>query len=367
MKKSPRHAFTLIELLIALTLGIILTAVGTVSLSRFRSGQGLKLVVQEVSSALVSTRRRAVSQELSGAWGVRFLNGTSTKRYEVVSGSSYASGTVKQTSQIASGVTFSNPGTSTIDVWFSQLVGLASPQVISLVSGAQDGMVGDITVRGIGTVSSRVDTGLVGYWHLDESTGTIAYDASGLGNSGTLTNVPSRQGGINCKAGGCLNFVPASFQYVDIPDAISLKPTEAITVMGWIKPGLLNTREFLATKWNGFSVELNSSNQAVSSVYIDGIQRTTPASLALTNNTWTHLAFTYDSTSKTLNTYINGNQEIKSLVLSGLSTYSMSVSTNNLRIGSYSTYYWNGLIDEVKVYNRALSASEILNQYNELK
>lgn len=203
-----------------------------------------------------------------------------------------------------------------------------------------------------------------GYWKFDDGSGTTATDSSGDENDGALYN-----GSVVCSGGDCPNWVDGKYgkglsfdgvdDYVGVPSSASLKPTEAITVTGWIKPDLQGTREFMATKWQGFTVELATSNRVTAGVYVSGGQRMTPVSSVLPNNTWTHVAFTYDSSDRTLKTYINGGQEIKSSTLSGLSTYSMSVSNNALGIGRYSSYYWNGQIDEVRIYNRALSPTEI--------
>ena len=75
---------------------------------------------------------------------------------------------------------------------------------------------------------------------------------------------------------------------------------------------------------------------------------------ALALNTWTHLAVSYDGT--TLRLYVNGVQA-GSRALTG----PIAASTGSLRIGGNAVWgeYFKGLIDEVRVYNRALSAGEI--------
>src|SRR3972149_8165412 len=64
------------------------------------------------------------------------------------------------------------------------------------------------------------DRGLVGYWPLDEASGTIAYDYSGNSNTGTLSNGPIWQTSANCKKGGCLLFDGVN-DYVWISDPSS--------------------------------------------------------------------------------------------------------------------------------------------------
>jgi len=80
---------------------------------------------------------------------------------------------------------------------------------------------------------------------------------------------------------------------------------------------------------------------------------------ALTANTWVHLAGTYDGA--TLRLYLNGVQ-----VNSRAETGPIATSTNPLHIGGDSIYgqYFQGRIDEVRIYNRALSAPEIQRDIN---
>src|SRR5213078_4654919 len=80
---------------------------------------------------------------------------------------------------------------------------------------------------------------------------------------------------------------------------------------------------------------------------------------ALTANTWAHLAFTYDGA--TMRLYVNGTQ-----VASRAQTGAIQTSTNPLQIGGDSLYgqYFAGRIDEVRIYNRALSAAQIQNDMN---
>ena len=83
------------------------------------------------------------------------------------------------------------------------------------------------------------------------------------------------------------------------------------------------------------------------------------ASSAIGLNVWTHLAVTFDGS--TLRLYVNG-AVVNSIAKSG----SMATSSNPLRIGGNTIWgeYFAGLIDEVRIYNRALSAAEIQTDMN---
>lgn len=373
-QKKISAGFTLIEVLVVVVIGGILGVAGMVSLSRYRSGQGLKLVTEELSSAIISTRRRAVSQELGGTWGMRFLNGTSSQSYQVVSGPSFASGTVRQTSQIAQGISFSNPATSSIDVWFSQLAGTVSPQIISLVNGTKDGMVGDVIVKGIGSVVTRRETGLVGYWHFDESMGTIAYDASGMGNVGTLTNTPTRQSGISCRTGACLVF-NGSTNYVQYGNVLNMGLNDW-TISLWMKTANAGSQYMVSKSLAGAQNYRYAVGSDVGKAKIF-IQGNGGADVVFTGNTtindglWHNLVFVY-ARNGNASIYVDGVFDAAQSIASWVNA--SMVSTNPFRVGSYTagdgttpSLFFNGTLDEVRVYNRALSATEILNAYNDLK
>src|SRR5262249_21991041 len=98
----------------------------------------------------------------------------------------------------------------------------------------------------------------------------------------------------------------------------------------------------------------NSGSVAVGGAIIGGSYAEAKASSVLATSTWTHLAVTYDGSNVRL--YVNGN-----LTSTTPATGSITTSTNPLQIGSDSIYgqSFNGLIDEVRVYNAALTASQI--------
>ena len=93
-------------------------------------------------------------------------------------------------------------------------------------------------------------------------------------------------------------------------------------------------------------------------VYAGGSNRTAEGA-SLTANVWTHMAATYDGS--TVRLFINGVQ-VASAAFSG----SITSSTNPLRIGGNSIWgeYFQGMIDEVRIYNRALSQPEIQTDMN---
>jgi type II secretory pathway pseudopilin PulG len=205
------------------------------------------------------------------------------------------------------------------------------------------------------------DRGLVGYWPLDESSGTLTADRSGNGNTGTLMNGPVWQGSASCKVGGCLNFDGGN-DYVDVGASPSLL-SQDMTIAAWVKPasilqwaGVLSNMRGWGT---GFSLQVGTDNRIAamtSGIYVTSIQ--TPSA-----GTWYHIVATH-SASNTVKLYVNGALEKEST-----KTVSFDADAKTY-IGVFYTspslsFYGN--IDDVRIYNRVLSADEVQAIYNATK
>ncbi len=189
----------------------------------------------------------------------------------------------------------------------------------------------------------------------NEGTGTAVSDASGTGNHGTTTSTTWAAMG---RFGSALSFNGSTSQ-VTVPDSNSLDLTTGLTLEAWVNPiqlsGSWRTVIFKQTT-SGMAYALfaaNGGNRPVGQVQIGAEQNATgPAALPL--NAWTHVATTYDGA--TLRLFVNGAQ-----VASKPQTGSAAVSNAVLRIGRNSIWSepFRGLIDEVRIYDRALAATEI--------
>jgi hypothetical protein len=196
---------------------------------------------------------------------------------------------------------------------------------------------------------------LVAAYGFDEGAGSAAMDASGNGNNGSLTGTTWVATG---KFGAALSFNGTS-SLVTVPDSASLDLTNGMTVEAWVRPTSSSGWHTILLKESTgtFAYALyshNNSNRPASYITVEATERFINGSVALQLNTWTHVATTYDGSN--LRIYING-------VLRGTrsGTGAMAVSAAPLRIGgnAISGEYFSGLIDEVRVYNRALTATEI--------
>ena len=203
---------------------------------------------------------------------------------------------------------------------------------------------------------AHAQTGLVASYSFEEGTGTTVNDASGNNNKGTLSNATWAASG---KYGKALSFNGTS-SIVNIPDAASLRLTTAMTLEAWVNPTAAGSvwRTVVMKEISGdlaYSLYANEDvNVPAAYVRIGTASRRVGGTGQLPLNTWTHLAATY--TSGSLRIYVNG-----SLVSTTTGTGSITSSTLPMRIGGNTIWgeYFAGLIDEVKVYNRALSATEI--------
>jgi uncharacterized protein YjdB len=213
---------------------------------------------------------------------------------------------------------------------------------------------------GFNAIVNAAPTGLVAAYNFNEGSGSTVTDASGNGNTGTISGATWTTSG---KFGGALSFNGAN-SWITVNDAASLDLTSGVTIEAWVK---LST----ATGWQAIVIKERPGGLSYA-LYAANTDHNAPVAALHTSsdvnlygnsplavNTWTHVALTYDGTMLML--YVNGAQ-ITSQSLSG----AMPVSTSPLRIGGDSIWgeYFNGVIDEVRVYNRALSAAEIQTDMN---
>jgi Concanavalin A-like lectin/glucanases superfamily/Bacterial Ig domain len=229
----------------------------------------------------------------------------------------------------------------------------------TLAAVARDGS-GNSTSTQIGVVVGNgvAPAGLVAAYGFDES-GTAVGDASGSGNNGTISGATRTAAG---KYGGALSFDGVN-DSVSIADSASLDLTTGMTLEAWVQPTATNDWRtvLLKERSGGFGYALyggTDTNRPGAFAEI-GSEREARGTAALAVNAWTHLAATYDGAQ--LRLYVNGAQAA-SLAVSG----SMTTTTGALKIGGNAVWgeWFKGLIDEVRVYSRALTAAEIQADMN---
>jgi hypothetical protein len=149
-----------------------------------------------------------------------------------------------------------------------------------------------------------------------------------------------------------------------VADANSLDLTNGMTLEAWVRPTVITgwRTVLLKERPGGLAYALYSnadSNRPSVHSFIGSTEFDTRGTAQVAANTWTHIAAVYDGLN--LRLYINGVQ-VGTRALTG----SMAVSTGALRIGGNQIWpeWFSGLIDEVRVYNRGLSAAEVTADMN---
>jgi hypothetical protein len=231
----------------------------------------------------------------------------------------------------------------------------------TLTARARDASGNQTTSSGVGVVVSNVGLpGLVAAYGFNEGTGATTADASGSGNTATISGAVWSVSG---KFGRALSF-SGTGNLVTVPDASSIDLTTGMTLQAWLNPSALSgwRAALLKEAPGGLTYSLYAHDNAphpAATVNTGGIDQTVPGAAALALNTWTHVAATYDGA--TLRLFVNGVQVATRAV-----TGSLITSTGALRIGGNTVWgeYFTGLIDEIRIYNRALTPAEIQSDMN---
>ena len=202
-------------------------------------------------------------------------------------------------------------------------------------------------------------TGLVAAYGFNEGTGTSVSDAAGKGHTGTVRSGTWTTLG---KFGNALSFNGTN-TWVTVADKNDLDLTTGMTLEAWVFPTTGNgVRDIIIKEGSNADIynlyARNGGGHPESNVLVGGSNRTAEGT-ALAANVWTHVAGTYDGTAVRL--FINGVQ-VASTTVGG----SIATSTGPLRIGGNSVWgeFFQGRIDEVRIYNRALTQTEIQNDMN---
>ena len=150
---------------------------------------------------------------------------------------------------------------------------------------------------------------------------------------------------------------------VTINDSASLKLTSAMTLEAWVNPSTVTSwwRDVIYKGNDNYYLEGSSDNGGAIATggTFAGANGTLYGSAVLPTNVWSHIAATYDGAA--LRLYFNGT-----LISSQARTGAIATSTNPLQIGGDSIWgqFFQGAIDEVRIYNRALTQAEIQADMN---
>jgi len=198
-------------------------------------------------------------------------------------------------------------------------------------------------------------TKLVGQWRFEEGTGSTVSDTSGNNNAGKFNGATWVEG----KVGKALRFNQGQ-DYVEIPHHADLSPRSALTVEAWVNFDKAISWQKVIAKSLGSDTDyaiIQGTRNNVGFTFNIGTQVKTiySATDSAPLGTWVYVVGTYDG--KKTRLYINGKEDNSSYV-SGL----INDHKGPLRIGGDKSTI-NGKIDEVNIYNKALTAAEIMDRY----
>jgi hypothetical protein len=212
----------------------------------------------------------------------------------------------------------------------------------------------------------------VGYWKLDETSGTTAADSSGNGRNGTYVNVPeSKVAPIYETLSDQSATLAGYYSYVAIPYNAAFA-TPQLSLECWVVPlGGLNPNEqdiFSCAQSGGWLLAVSSNGLSLSiNAYIGGAYRGAAWTPPVLSGTTFHVVGTYDG--QNLRLYVNG--DLKDTYTHGSAaniTYSASNSrmigaNPNTTTGAENGFFYRGRISNVAYYNAALSDAQVLAHY----
>jgi hypothetical protein len=202
--------------------------------------------------------------------------------------------------------------------------------------------------------AEAVDPNLVGWWTLDDGSGTTALDSSDFGNDGTLVGDPQW---VTGQLNGALEF-DGTGDWVDCGNNASLQITDNITVACWFKVAAFTVtwETIVAMGDDSYRLSRGGSNGNATHFGCSGL---TPAWFngvtVVTDNTWHHLAGVYDGSNMII--YLDGDEDARVAATGtiNVSAYNFHIADNAQQPGRELT----GLVDDVRIYRRALSETEI--------
>lgn len=206
-------------------------------------------------------------------------------------------------------------------------------------------------------LNAALSDGLVAYYSF---TGN-ANDSSGNGYDGTVVGATL----ANDKFGNSDSsyYFDGSGDYVDIGDQAGLEGFGAVTISAWINPGLMGNDSYnIAGKEFVYRIDfLQSKIRFLTGNDWGGSLLTTSQSIS--NNAWHHIVATYDGSTKLV--YIDNVVDPTTITTSG----SLNASAKEVSIGGHKQFdtwghFFRGNIDEVRIYDRALSQAEVTQLYN---
>ncbi len=239
------------------------------------------------------------------------------------------------------------------------IISLLSSIVIASLNSAREKARLSAGLRFSGHTHRAFGADAVLIWDFDESSGN-ATDISGNNNNGVFTNGATRSSDTPYSRGSSVS-LNGSSQYVTTPDSNSLNITGALTLAAWIKPtavgGDYKTIVSKRQSSNPTSYQMYLGNNDGVLSYYNGTQYR--SGFTPRTNVWTHVAVTLNGGKLTM--YADGKEvySVTGVPAPVSTTGALSVGVP----GSFYAEFFQGYIDDVRVYTQSITALEIQNIY----
>ncbi|MFQ5640830.1 MAG: LamG domain-containing protein, partial [bacterium] len=204
-------------------------------------------------------------------------------------------------------------------------------------------------------------SGLVGAWVPSLGfQGTQLFDVSGYGNHGTLTNMDPATDWVVGEKGLALDF-DGSNDYVNMGDLFDGLTQVTISAWGKWGSGTPSSNDAFVGKHNSFMIRPGNADNRIIFYIRDSVSwfNSGDSTSNINDGQWHHFVGKYDGNRVSI--WMDGVEENASNV--GAKT--LNSNAENFQVGRLGStnQYWNGSIDDVRIYNRALLPSEIVELY----
>ena len=219
-----------------------------------------------------------------------------------------------------------------------------------------------------GIASLKEDlTNVYARWHLNESSGTNVPDSSGNGRNGTTVNMEDGDW-VAGKLNNCLSFDGVN-EYVDCGDIANFERTDPFSIEFWFKTSI-GTTQVICSRINyttNQGWQLITNNNKIR-VYLMGSVTNriiVETNTAINDGSWHHVIVTYDGSS-----FANGvtiyldNIDTNTIIQDNLSLTILNTGSCQITGGSGALYPFAGNIDEVVIYDKELTPTEVTSRYN---
>ena len=217
------------------------------------------------------------------------------------------------------------------------------------------------------TASSVVFTSPVSEWNFDEGSGTFSIDASGNNNTASTagTNVQWVTPG---KVGASAVEFDGTNSYLLVNDSAMLAASSGLTIEAWVKADVITTDGSTRRVIEKGVYTLGASNQALFKIYVDGVGKSITYPWTQSDvGQWHHLVGTYDANGGAYNMRLYQDSIlVASITVTGTLTNNIDTNAAALFIGAGGTTSnrFDGVIDEVRIYNSALNVEEVVARFN---